>query len=101
MHKSPVFNIRKSAECIRVATNVDRSLYSSSAPSSSSHTQYPAEPSVLQPSKRIRLAPGSKLALKFPHHVQEDVATKGGVFGAETPGATSVGRDGSRLQYNM
>ena len=37
------------------------------------------------PEKRIRLAIGSKLALKFPHLVQLDSTTKGAVQGGGTP----------------
>ena len=40
--------------------------------------------------KRIKLAPGSKLALKFPHLVQESITTKGNAFGGGTPGAASA-----------
>ena len=47
--------------------------------------------------KRIKLAPGSKLALKFPHLVQGGVATKGDALGGETLGTASARSANPRL----
>ena len=52
----------------------------------------------MQSYKRIKLAPGSKLALKFPHLVKEvDLAKRVGL-GDGTPGAARACSAGSRLR---
>ena len=60
-----------------------------------------AEEPEMQAYKRIKLAPGSKLALKFPHLVQDDSTTKGTVIGVGTPGASNEGSGSSGLLNNI
>ena len=52
--------------------------------SSSKRMKVSLEP-TLPPVKRIRLATGSKLALKFPHLVQESIPIKGDALGVGMP----------------
>ena len=56
-----------------------------------------AEEPEMQAYTRIKLAPGSKLALKFPHLVKEVDLTKGVGLGDGTPGAANACSASSRL----
>ena len=63
--------------------------------------KFSVESPAMPASKRIKLAPGSKLALKFPHLVQDVSTTKGTGIGVGTPGASNEGCGSSGLLNNI
>ena len=71
---------------------IEGPVYGISTYSKSKRAKVSVERPAMPASKRIKLAPGSKLALKFLHLAQDDCTTKGAFIGAGTPGATNACR---------